>query len=103
MKSNFLETLEQYYFDRDDFVQAFKKVFTTDEIIDIEVECGCNKNYDNFLLHRYDDEFYIIHRDSGTVINWYKHLGRTNTCNKNGLTLVDLHEFLSLLKDDMTE
>ena len=47
------------------------------------------------------DEFYIIHRESGTMINWYKHLGRTNTCNKEGFTLEDLHELLVLLKEDL--
>lgn len=45
----------------------------------------------------------IIHRDSGTIINWYKHLGRTNTCNKEGFTLADLKELLLLLKEDLKE
>lgn len=79
--SKYLETLPQYHFDRDDFCKVFGEVFTDDEIIDIDVMCGYPQNTENFLLYRWEDEFYIIHRDSGTIINWYKHLGRTNTCN----------------------
>lgn len=36
-----------------------------------------------------------------TEYNWYKHLGRTNTCNKEGFTLADLKELLLLLKEDL--
>ena len=98
--SKYLETLPQYHFDRDDFCKVFREVFTDDEIIDIDVMCGYPQNTDNFLLYRWEDEFYIIHRDSGTIINWYKHLGRTNTCNKEAFTLADLKELLLLLKKD---
>ena len=65
--------------------------------------CGYPQNTYNFLLNRWEDEFYIIHRDSGTIINWYKHLGRTNTCNKEAFTLADLKELLLLLKEDLKE
>ncbi len=101
MKSKFLETLPQYHFERDDFVRVFYDIFSNEEVIDIQVECECNQQYDYFSLESYDNEYYIIHRDSGTIINWYKHLGRTNTCNKEGFTLEDLREFLLLLKNDM--
>lgn len=99
--SKYLETLPQYHFDRDDFCKVFGEVFTDDEVIDIDVMCGYPQNTENFLLYRWEDEFYIIHRDSGTIINWYKHLGRTNTCNKEGFTLADLKELLLLLKEDL--
>jgi hypothetical protein len=101
--SKYLETLPQYHFDRDDFCKVFGEVFTDDEIIDIDVMCGYPQNTENFLLYRWEDEFYIIHRDSGTIINWYKHLGRTNTCNKEAFTLADLKELLLLLKEDLKE
>ena len=52
---------------------------------------------DEFLITKNcGDEFYIIHFPSGTIVNWYKHVGRTNTCNKN-LTLDDLREFKKML------
>ena len=99
--SKYLETLPQYYFERDDFVNAFREVFTDEEVFDIEVMCGYPKITDEFMLCRNSDEFYIIHFDSGTIINWYKHLGRTNTCNKEGFSLKDLKEMLTLLKEDL--
>jgi len=101
MKSKYLQELPQYHFDRDEFVDAFKKVFSSDEIFELEVACQEHRCLDNFHLYYAEDEFYIIHLDSGTIVNWYKHLGRTNTCNKEGFGLEDLQELLEILKKDM--
>lgn len=101
--SKYLETLPQYHFEREAFTNEFYKVFgDTDGIFDVIVACQEHRVTDEFFLLYGDDEFYIMHRQSGTMINWYKHLGRTNTCNKEGFTLEDLHEFLVLLKEDMS-
>lgn len=100
-KRNPLETLPQYHFDRDDFCNVMFEVFTMEEYIDIDVECSCNTHLDKFTLMRVEDEFYILHRDSGTLINWYKHAGRTNTCNKPDFTLDDFREFLVELRKDL--
>ena len=96
-----METLPQYHFDRDDFCKAFESVFTYDEYIDIDVLCGANTNLSDFFLFRWEDEFYILHRNSGILINWYKHMGRTNTCNKPDFTLDDFIEFLKKLREDL--
>ena len=101
MKSKYLETLPQYHFERDDFCKAFKEIFTDDEIFEIIVMCQGHECLDEFHLFYDADEFYIIHLYSGTIINWYKHLGRTNTCNKERFTLEDLKEFLLLLREDL--
>jgi hypothetical protein len=102
MKSGFLQELKQYHFDRDEFTAAFMQVLSEDEIFDLEDACRLHKEFNEFLLY-YDtfEEYYIIHLKSGTIINWYKHLGRTNTCNKEGFTIEDLKEFLAALKEDM--
>lgn len=103
-KSKFLQTLPQYHFDRDDFTKTFYEVFgDTDAILELIVACQGHECLDNFHLYYASDEFYIIHLESGTIINWYKHLGRTNTCNKEGFTLEDLKEFLLLLKGDLSD
>lgn len=99
--SKHLKILPQYHFDRDEFTKAFYDVFTSDEVFDLIVECQGQRITDEFFLLYDADEFYIIHRESGTMINWYKHLGRTNICNKEGFTLEDLHELLLLLKEDL--
>ena len=96
-----LNDLPQYHFDRDDFCKVIEEVFTWDEFIDIAVECGCNRHLDDFTLMRWEDEFYILHRNSGIMINWYKHAGRTNTCNKPDFTLDDFREFLVKLREDL--
>lgn len=74
-KINNLEALEQYAIDRDLFVEIFRPI---DEFI------WDNYDYesDDFKFWGYIDEYYILHKPSGTLVNWYKHLGRTNTCNK---------------------
>lgn len=101
MKSKYLKELPQYHFNRYDFVYTFLKVFTKDEIFELEVACQAQRLLDGFLLYYSHDEFYIIHLESGTIINWYKHLGRTNTCNKEGFDITDLLELLVLLKEDL--
>lgn len=96
-----LEMLHQYHFDRSEMCKVVFDVFTTDEFIDIDVECSCNKHVGDFALMRCEDEFYILHRPSGIMINWCKHMGRTNTCNKPDFTLDDLREFLMKLREDL--
>lgn len=102
-KVDVLQDLPQYYFERDTFVSTFQQVFTDDEIFDLEAMCQQHTTLDEFLLFYNWDEFYIIHLPSGTIINWYKHLGRTNTCNKENFTIADLKNFLEKLKADIKE
>lgn len=101
-KSKYLQYLDEYQnFDRYGFVDAFSEIFSSEEIIELEAACQGCKCLDDFLLYYKDDNFYIIHLDSGTMINWYKHLGRDNTCNKKGFTYADLKEMLTALKEDL--
>lgn len=95
-----MKTLKQYHFDRDYFTSVFDEIFAN-RCFDLEVACQEHRETENFLLYYKDDEFYIIHFDSGTIINWYKHIGRTNTCNDEDFTLNDLREMLILLKEDL--
>ena len=97
-----LSTLPQYHFDRDAFCQVFNDVLNEDEGDRVYVACqGNTHRYDSFSLFHSDDEYYILHRDSGVLINWYKHIGRTNTCNREDFTLDNLRSFFELLKKDM--
>lgn len=101
--SKFLRELPQYHYDRDVFVNVFKQVFSINEICDLEVACQEHRSLANFLLYYAEDEFYIIHLPSGTMINWYKHLGRCNTCNNEAFSTYDLLEFLVMLKYEITD
>ena len=101
IKDKNLQELPQYHFNRGDFVKTFHSVFEVDQIEDILADCTSGRQTAGFSLFRDEDEFYILHKDSGTFINWYKHIGRTNTCNKPGLTLIGFREFLELLRADL--
>lgn len=99
-----LDPLPQYHFDRSDFCKVFCEVFTSEQIDEIESLCQYDQShFGDFTLLWDEDEFYILHRDSGIMINWYKHLGRTNTCNRSDFTLDDLKSFLIDLKVDLLE
>ncbi len=97
----FLQELPDHHFDREEFVSAFREIFSEEEITDLEVRCQGSTNAYDFLLYWQDDTFYIMHLASGTIISWYKHLGRSNTCNKEDFDLSDLKTFLTLLKEDL--
>ena len=102
-KSKYLSELPQYHFDRAEFVTTFRSIFSDDELCDLEIDCQTCRCLDKFLLHYSEGEYYIIHKPSGTIINWYKHLGRTNTCNKEGFGLTDLQELLKELYEELKD
>lgn len=101
--SGIFEDLTMYFFDRNDFCEVFMNVFDMDEIENIKSLCASTTHLNSFSLFYHNDEFYILHRNSGIMINWYKHLGRTNTCNFDGMTLEDLEVFLKALKEDIDD
>lgn len=102
-KSSFLTTLPQYHFERSMFTAAFTSVLGPDLCDKIQEMCITDASTTDFKFIMQDDEYYVIHLPSGTIINWYKHLGRTNTCNKPGFGLDDLQEMLLLLKQELQE
>ena len=67
-KNPLFMNLPQYHFDRDDMCDVFDSDF-----MDWFWDHLGDKN-DEFILTYEDDEFYIIHLSSGTIVNWYKHL-----------------------------
>lgn len=95
-----LSDLPQYHFERDDFCKVFEEVFTFNEIVDIEEMCRDREDFGSFSLFYDEGNFYILHRSSGIMINWYKHLGRINTCNRPDFSLDDLRVFLKALKGE---
>lgn len=95
-----MKTLPQYHFDRDDFTKVFQQVFK-DHVIDVEVACQEHKSTDSFLLYYKEDDFYILHFESGVLINWYKHIGRCNTCSDESFLLSDLRIMLEELKEEL--
>lgn len=92
-KNPLFQELPQYHFDRREMEEVFNSDF-------VEWLWDHMNQYSNeFFITKHGDEYYIIHLPSGTIVNWYKHVGRTNTCNKP-LTIEDLKEFKKMLLDD---
>lgn len=101
-ESAFLQELPQYHFERSMFTRTFNEILGSTLCDVVEDLCTEHGRTSSFTFDRNDDEFYVIHRRSGTIINWYKHLGRTNTCNKPGFGIDDLEEMLLLLKKEIS-
>ncbi len=97
-----LNNLPEYHIDRHTMENIVERTIGYERLLD----AFCYGEYvttPSFSLFRYDDEFYILHRDSGMLINWYKHLGRSNTCSQSGRTEDDYIEFFILLSDELEE
>lgn len=92
---NPFETLAQYAIERDDFERIYLPVVKK-LCYETEYETDYFKGWYN------NDEWYILHKRSGTMINWYKHCGRCNTCNKT-LSLHQHEIFANMIYEDMLE
>ena len=94
-----LEDLPQYHLDRDLLCKIVNETVGYEQLMDAfdygAVVC------DEFAWFRNNDEYYIIHLASGMMVNWYKHLGRTNTCSQNGRTVDDYYTFFRLFKEEL--
>lgn len=97
-----LGVMPQYHFYRDEFRKTVEGVIDIETLLDTFCYGEFNQSY-NFAWFKGDDEYFIIHKWSGMMINWYKHLGRTNTCSQNFRTLEDLRVFFELFKKDLEE
>lgn len=97
-----LEDMRQYFIDRDLFRKTVNNAINYATLIDAFNYGEFNQGY-YFAWFRYEDEYYILHKPSGMMINWYKHLGRTNTCNQSFRTVEDIREFFILFAEDLKE
>ena len=75
MIENPFHTLTQFAIERRDFEKIYGTI--AKKIYNIYPYEGYA-----FKVWRHEDDWYILHKPSGTLINWYKHCGRINTCNK---------------------
>jgi len=97
-----LNYLPQYHIDREEMCKLVERTIGIERLLD----AFCLGEYtttSSFSIFRYEDEFYVLHRDSGMLVNWYKHLGRTNTCSQPNRTAEDYVEFFSLLSKELKE
>lgn len=88
---------------RDTFMEIFQKIDTF--IYNYFDDCYNIEN-ENIKIWKYEETSYILEKDSGILITWYKHLGRSHNCNKK-LTKRDYIEFsdriIAELKGELSE
>ena len=99
MNENCLSPLPQYHIDRDKLCEIVKETVGYDRLMD--AFCNATVVCDEFAWFSNADEYYIIHLESGMMVNWYKHLGRTNTCSQSDRTIDDYYEFFRLFKEEL--
>lgn len=93
-----LESLPQYHLDRDLLCKIVSETIGYERLLD--AFCYGVVVCDDFAWFKNEDEFYIIHLDSGMMVNWYKHLGRCNTCSQNR-TADEYYQFFNLFKEEL--
>lgn len=102
-----IEPMKQYHFDRDDFVKVFEEVFGDDLENFLDGVLGGHEQFFTYETYSFKcfvtefTEFYIVDLETGVLVNWYKHLGRTNTCSREDFTLEDLREMLTRLYNEL--
>jgi len=76
-----------YYLERDKFIEIFQPIENL--LID-----KYDFSYENELIKiwYWEDEVFILEKQTGILVNWYKHLGRANYVNKK-LTEKEIREF----------
>ena len=84
---------------RDEFMNIFKEL---DLFIYNQLDCVYNIETDDTKIWCWEETNYILHKESGTLVSWYKNLGRAHCCNKK-FTLDDYKEFANKILSDLKE
>ena len=89
------QDMKQYPIDRREFERIFMPLALVthyESLWSAETDC--------FKYWYMDDEHYFLHKDSGTLITYYKHVGRCNTCNKK-LTIEEYECFVECFLEEL--
>ena len=97
-----LEYMDQYRLDRDIFCKIVSETTGCDILLNAFDYNEFNQSL-NFVWFKDEGEYYIVHKNSGMMVNWYKHLGRTNTCSQSFRSIDDYYEFFRLFKEELVE
>lgn len=98
-----------YPIEREKFVLIFNRYFVDSEhnidskIFELILD-GAETDSFKMWYNSEDEEVYILHKTTGTLINWYKlyHVGRALSSNKI-LSYLDFIRFFKLLKSEIEE
>ena len=105
--NEFLRDMPEYPFDREQLVTAFKDIIGSceaeEKLYDVVYSGNEFNHVGDFRIWTEEEETYILHLPSGTIVGWYKftHIGRCNFCNKPDMTIDDLRDFFMLLRNQL--
>lgn len=105
--NDFLRDMPEYPFDREQLTIAFKDIIGScnaeEKLYDIVYSGNEFDRVGDFRIWTEEEETYILHLPSGTIVGWYKftHIGRCNFCNKPDMTIDDLRDFFMLLRNQL--
>ena len=103
------QQIEEYPFDRDKLTMVFNNTIgdcIAESLLTDIVYSGKEFNHvGDFRIWTEEEETYILHLPSGTIVGWYKfiHIGRCNFCNKPDMGFNDLRDFFMLLRNQLLE
>lgn len=100
MNENHLSPLPQYHIDRDKLCEIVKETVGYDRLMD--AFCHGTVVCDEFAWFSNSDEYYIIHLESGMMVNWYKHLGRQTLAHRKTELLMIITSSSDYLKKNWT-
>ena len=109
IESPFLKDMPEYAFDRDKLTMVFNNTIgdcIAESLLTDIVYSGKEFNHvGDFRIWTEEEETYILHLPSGTIVGWYKfiHIGRCNFCNKPDMGINDLRDFFMLLRNQLLE
>lgn len=108
--NKWLQSMKHHAFDRDqltklfnDYIASNEKAFETLE--DAIAGTDDHEVGDFRCWKDSDEEFYILHVPSGTIVGWYKfyHYGRDNFTNRDDMSIEDLKDFFVLLRNQLLD
>ena len=108
-ESPFLKDMPEYAFDRNQLTLVFNNTIgdciAESRLTDIVYSGNEFNKVGDFRIWTEEEETYILHLPSGTIVGWYKfiHIGRCNFCNKPDMTIHDLRDFFMLLRNQLLE
>lgn len=109
VRNKWLQPMKHHAFDRDKLTKLFNDYIASNdkafEALEDAIAGTDDHEVGDFRCWRdSDEEFYMLHVPSGTIVGWYKfyHFGRDNFTNRD-MTFADLNDFFVLLRNQLLD
>ena len=109
VRNKWLQSMKHHAFDRDQLTKLFNDYIASNdkafETLEDAIAGTDDHEVGDFRCWKdSDEEFYILHVPSGTIVGWYKfyHFGRDNFTNRD-MTIDDLKDFFVLLRNQLLD